>query len=408
MTDIGNDIIQAFPDYDFIDGKNMFRGVDVSRGGYVYGEPGIYEKVALLDSQSHHPSSIIAMNAFGEYTKNFKDLLDARVAIKHRDFETAKSMLGGKLAPYLDDPSVADELSNALKTCINSVYGLSSASFDNPFRDIRNKNNFVACRGAIFMKLLQDEVEERGYKVFSVRTDSLKIANSDESIIQFVMDFGKKYGYTFEHEATYDRVCLTTKADYIGKYDDKGIRNKGGRHANEWTATGAYFSRPYVFKTLFSHEELTFEDICETKEVKSQDGMWLDLNEDLPDVSNLEKELEKIRKRCYSDENVREEDTKKIEALMRDISEGHNYQFIGKVGLFCPIKSGCGGGGLFVKRDDKYSAVAGTIGYRWLEAEQVKLMSKEDSIDMRYFHDLANEAIETISQYGDFEWFVRD
>ena len=46
----------------------------------------------------------------------------------------------------------------ALKIAINSVYGLTSASFDNPLRDIRNKNNIVALRGALFMRTLQDEV----------------------------------------------------------------------------------------------------------------------------------------------------------------------------------------------------------------------------------------------------------
>ena len=38
---------------------------------------------------------------------------------------------------------------NALK--INSVYGLTSASFNNAFRDPRNKDNIVAKRGALFM-----------------------------------------------------------------------------------------------------------------------------------------------------------------------------------------------------------------------------------------------------------------
>lgn len=362
------DIIQAFPEYEYVDGKNMFRGIDVSRGGYVYGEPGIYNNVGLLDSASHHPSSIIAMNVFGDYTQRFKELLEARIAIKHRDFDTARSMLDGRLAPFLDDPTTADDLANALKTAINSVYGLTSASFPNPFKDPRNVNNIVACRGAIFMKLLQDEVEARGYKVPSVRTDSLKIVGIDDDIISFVIDFGRKYGYEFEHEATYEKMCLTTKADYVAKYDDKGIRNKGGKHAGEWTSTGAYFSRPYVFKTLFSKEEIEFKDICETKEVKSTDGMWLDMNEDLPEGE-------------------------------------HKLVFIGRVGLFCPIKKGSNGGELVVKRNDRYDAVSGTKGYRWLEAEEVKVLSKEGDIDMEYYHSMVNDAKDTINKFGDFEQF---
>lgn len=38
----------------------------------------------------------------------------------------------------------------------------------------------------------------------------------------------------------------------------------------------------------------------------------------------------------------------------------------------------------------------------------VKELNKEDDIDKNYYDNLANEAIETISKYGDFEWFVSD
>ena len=89
------DIINAFPGYEFVwsdDDKqwhNIYRNTDVGKGGYVYAEPGIYGNVALLDVQSMHPNSIIAMNYFGEYTNRYKDLLDARIAIKHNDFDSA-------------------------------------------------------------------------------------------------------------------------------------------------------------------------------------------------------------------------------------------------------------------------------------------------------------------------------
>ena len=67
------------------------------------------------------------------------------------DFEKAKTMLNGALAKYLSDETLASDLSQALKIAINSVYGLTSAGFDNPFRDIRNVDNIVAKRGALFM-----------------------------------------------------------------------------------------------------------------------------------------------------------------------------------------------------------------------------------------------------------------
>lgn len=76
-----------------------------------------------------------------------KEILDARIAIKHKDFDKARKMLGGALAKYLTDEDSAADLAQALKIAINSVYGLTSATFENPFRDVRNKDNIVAKRG---------------------------------------------------------------------------------------------------------------------------------------------------------------------------------------------------------------------------------------------------------------------
>lgn len=382
------DIINAFPGYEFVDGKNIYRGTDVGKGGYVYAEPGMYGNIALLDVASMHPHSAINLNAFGEYTQHFKDLVDARIAIKRKDFDKARKMFGGKLAPYLDDETTAKNLTQALKIAINSVYGLTSANFDNPFRDIRNKNNIIALRGALFMRTLQDEVQKRGFKVAHIKTDSIKIPDATPEIIEFVMDFGRQYGYEFEHEATYDRMCLVNDAVYIAKYDN-----------GEWTATGTQFQIPYVFKKLFSKEDILFDDLCETKSVTS--SLYLDMNENLPDVSSLEKELNKVLKNSPGDENL-------INNLKEEIAKGHNYRFIGKVGRFCPIKPGCGGGLLMREKDGKYYSATGAKGYRWLEAEIISSLGRTDDIDEGHFKEMADAAIDTIKKYGDYEWFVSD
>ena len=382
------DIINAFPGYEFVDGKNIYRGTDVGKGGYVYAEPGMYGNIALLDVASMHPHSAINLNAFGEYTQHFKDLVDARIAIKRKDFDKARKMFGGKLAPYLDDETTAKNLTQALKIAINSVYGLTSANFDNPFRDIRNKNNIIALRGALFMRTLQDEVQKRGFKVAHIKTDSIKIPDATPEIIEFVMDFGRQYGYEFEHEATYDRMCLVNDAVYIAKYDN-----------GEWTATGTQFQIPYVFKKLFSKENILFDDLCETKSVTS--SLYLDMNENLPDVSSLEKELNKVLKNSPGDENL-------INNLKEEIAKGHNHRFIGKVGRFCPIKPGCGGGLLMREKDGKYYSATGAKGYRWLEAEIVSSLGRTDDIDEGHFKEMADAAIDTIKKYGDYEWFVSD
>ena len=379
------DLSKEFPGYEYcatgidrsrynegakiVSGKSIYKGEDPGEGGRVYAEPGMYFNVALLDIASMHPSTAIILNIFGEYTVNFEQIKMIRVYIKHREYDKVREMFDGKLAKYLTSDQDADDLSYALKIAINSVYGLTSANFMNKLKDPRNVDNIVAKRGALFMINLQQEVQKRGYTVAHIKTDSIKIPNATQEIIDFVMDYGKQYGYDFEHEATYDRMCLVNEAVYIAKYDEHGIRTKGGKHAGEWTATGTQFQVPYVFKTLFSHEDIIFSDLCETKSISKGSGLYLDMNENL--------------------------------------AEGeHDYQFIGRVGSFCPIKPGCNGGELFRENEGKYYAAAGTKGYRWLEAEDVKKYNKEDDIDVSYYDELCKEAIETISKFGDFDSFV--
>lgn len=409
------DVINSFPGYEFVQFKdgtwhNMYRGTDLGFGGYVYSEPGMWGNVASLDASSMHPTSIELLNKLGKYTKTYADLRRARVYIKHRDYASAGELFDGKLKPYLTDDDKADELSKALKLPLNSFYGISFSRYENPARDSRDLNNIIALRGALFMRTLQDEITSRGFKVIHIKTDGIKVPDATPEIIKFIIDFGKKYGYEMEHEATYERMCLVNDAFYIAKYDEYGVRNKGGKNANEWTATGAQFQVPYVFKTLFTKEPVTFEDMCETKAV-SKGELYLDMNEGLPDVSVDEKEYNRTLSKLADinpDSPKYQEDLAYLERLSNKIAKGHNYIFVGRVGSFCPIKEGCGGGVLYRKQDGKYYAAAGTKGYRWLESETVKTLGKEDCIDEDYYRTLVTEAAQTIVAYGDLNWFTSD
>lgn len=382
----GSKEINSFPGYEFKDGKNMFRGVDLGRGGWVYGDPGIYLNVALLDIASMHPNSAVALMFFGKHTENFKQLLQARIYIKHKDYESAKKLFGGKLAEYLDDPKMAKKLSKALKIPINAVYGLTSARFENPFYDKRNVNNIVALRGALFMKTLFDEVTAKGFRIVHVKTDSIKIAEATPEIIQFCMEFAKKYGYTFEHEATYEKICLVNNAVYVAKaatpewcqqtYGYLPEENEPSylEENGYWTATGTQFQVPYVFKTLFSKQPVDFEDKCEVKSSK-EGALYLDFNEELPEGE-------------------------------------HNYRFVGKVGQFTPMKNGAGGAKLLAKREDKktgetkYVNAPGATEYRWMESEMVRISNKKNLVDENFYISLVDDAKAAVSKYGDFEWFT--
>jgi hypothetical protein len=347
------DLSEEFNGYSFDAGRSQYRGEDPGEGGYVYAEPGIYKNVALLDINSMHPTTIEILNLFGKYTSKFSELKEARMAIKRRNFKAARKMFNGRLTPYLENEDGADKLAYALKIVINIVYGLTSAKFPNPFRDNRNKDNIVAKRGALYMIDLKNDLIENKFKVIHIKTDSVKIPNVTKKAIDFVTKHGKRYGYDFEHEITYDKLCLVNDAVYIARKDGK------------WTAVGSQFQHPYIFKTLFSGEELTFDDFCESKNV-IQGTMYLD-----------------------------REEHEKSEDL--DYRSMHH---LGRTGRFVPVLKD--GGTLYRVKDDKYYAVTGTKGYKWIDAEIAKSIPNLE-IDMSYFEKLRADAIKTIEEFGSFQ-----
>jgi hypothetical protein len=310
-----------------------------------------------------HPVSIKILNLFGKYTDNYAALTEARVAIKRQDYERARTLLDGRLAPFLvgaENDRVdqhGSELAFALRIALNIVYGLTSAKFDNPFRDIRNVDNIVAKRGALFMIDLKNDLIKLGHSVVHIKTDSVKIPNATSQTIVDVKTLGSMYGYEFEHETTYDKFCLVNDAVYIARKGD------------EWTAVGSQFQHPYVFKTLFSGEEPTFDDLCEGRTVV-QGTMYLD-----------------------------KEEHKDDEALVY-----RNMRHLGRTGRFVPVVEG--GGTLYRVKEDKYYAVTGTKGYKWIDAEIAKAMP-DLQIDMSYFEKLKDDAIKTVEKFGSFEEFVR-
>ena len=437
------DLKKMFPPYRFdqIRRKSYYDDVEVGEGGRVYAEEGTYYNVVTFDVASMHPTSIIVENGFGPYTKNYEDLYKARIAIKHKDYDAARKMFDGRLAPYLGSSGDAKALSYALKIALNSVYGMTAASFQNRFKDPRNIDNWVAKRGALFMEKLRREVQARGGHVIHIKTDSIKLVAPTKELSDFVVDFGKQYGYTFEIESRYERICLVNHAVYIAlraKDDPEWLEEceKAKKRAEEtetpyheptrWTATGAQFAHPYVFKRLFSHEPMDFWDFCETKNVKT--SLYLDLNENLPDVSQAEKDKNKIKTRMRKLNKelmtdpalISPEDLEKIRAELDDlpkdiavldeeIAKGHSYLFVGKTGEFMPVIPGSGGGLLMRKEDDGgYGFATGAKGYRWMESEAMeKLEDWKKYIDIRYFRHLVDDARDTIGHYCDFDLFVQ-
>lgn len=364
------DLSEMFPGYKYEFGKSTYKGVEVGEGGLVNAVPGMYSDVALLDVASMHPASIRALRAFGPYTDRFGELVDARLAIKHGDWDKASKMLDGALAPYLGDKTQAKDLSYALKIAVNIVYGMTAAKFDNAFKDARNKDNIVAKRGALFMVDLKEYVESLGYTVVHTKTDSVKIPGATAEVIAKVFAFGKKYGYDFEHEYTYEKLGLVNDAVFAAKIGWAPDPSEIGK----WKFTGKQFQVPYVSKTLFTHEPITFNDKTVECHVK-KGGIFVDF-------------------------------TSVDDGMLEPYMNESKMHFVGKGGRFTPIIPGKGGGQLVRVDGEKSGAVQGTKGWYWLESEMVETLDKEEDIDISYFDLLVDEAVDKLREFGDVEWFL--
>ena len=390
------DLSKKFPGYKFnqmgfdksvytngpmITGKSLYMGEDPSEGGYVYENRGVYGYSKTYDVSGMHPSSVEAENGFGRYTKRYAAIVHSRVAIKHGDLDKAKDILkvfGDGFDPYLSDPSQAKSLAKALKIVVNSVYGETASHYENPFRDPRNVDNWVAKRGALFMITLKRKVQEMGYNVIHCKTDSIKIENPDDKIEAFVMDFGKQYGYTFEIEDTWQRIALINRAVIIGQTD-----------SGEWKAVGKQFAVPYVMKTLFTHEEITKDDfIIASPQVKSALYMGEYPVRKSQEVPNKAKPG--TMRTVYS------ESAEEFKTRMANFDPDKECQFVGRI---CRIYASRTGSDLIRYDRDKNSKgyATGTKGFKWRLASDFKGVV---DVDMDYYDGLVRDAIEAINKVG--------
>ena len=157
-----------------------------------------------------------------------------------------------------------------------------------------------------------------------------------------------------------------------------------------------------------SQIEVAEKRLAETQH--QRDNLFLEiktsaLDEVKNEISKLEKELKK------ADEPFRSKIIEEMDILRDKIAQGHNYRYIGRIGLFTPVISGAGGGILVREGKDKdgnvkYDSASGAKGYRWLESETVKELKLEKKVDRSFYDAQVNAAVETISQFGDFEWFA--
>ena len=428
------DLAREFPGYTFDPNrkpKSDYKGKDPSEGGYVSSKPGVYgvsakdvlnghvldtetgrsKLIVYIDVASLHPHSLIAINYFGKYTRKFKALVECRIYIKHGDLEKAAHAfddidpsLSEKLSKYLNDPSMIGGLAHAMKIIINIVYGMTSAPYDNKFRDPRNVDNIVAKRGALFMMMLEEEMTERGCNIIHVKTDSMKITNYLQEDIDYAMKRANEFGYTFEIECIYDRLALVNKAVLIGHHE--GEEEFGSK---AWEAVGSQFAEPFVYKKLFSHEEIQEADFMNLKAVKT--SIYLgkrfigknanvyasNTGEDLLSAREVniaqsiqvraQKPIDKyLPKRDYEGLSIVEQEANRVAKISKELDL--------KPELVQNIIDNN-----FPKTTvTKYNYVTGTKGYKWGLASEYK---GKDDVDMYYYKRLVDEAVDSIYDVGD-------
>lgn len=335
---------ETFPGYEYKFGKSTYRGVEPGEGGYVYAKPGVYKDVGLMDVESMHPNSLINMNYFGPYTARYKSLLDVRLSLKHNEIDILNTVFDGKLKQFVSDPNMFKPINTALKIVINSVYGMTSAKFDNKFKHKDNVDNVVAKRGALFMIDLRFYMEEKDYEVIHIKTDSIKIANFDDRAKKLIDDFGNlpKYNYKFEHEDTYSRMALINNAVYIAQSARDG----------HWSRIGTEFRHEYSFKKIWSKEDIIPEDFYIVKQ-----------------------------------------------------SIGHIYlgdRFIGKVGSI--YASLTGDEAKYTKDGESFNYLSETKGFLFRPTDEFKLTD----VDMSFYDARALAGLKKIAKVGDVNQMVDD
>lgn len=430
-------LAQEFPGYDFNKYRkpqSLYKGKEPSEGGYVSSKPGVYgvapsckdiidgttgrkKDIIYIDVDSMHPHSLIACNYFGPYTPKFAALVTCRMHIKNGRYEEAAHAfddidptLSDKLQPYLTNPDTAKGLGHAMKIVINIIYGMTSAKYDNKFRDPRNVDNIVAKRGALFMMELEIQLTERGVDVIHVKTDSMKLTNYTDEDVQFAMDFAHQYGYNFSVECVFDRLALVNKAVLIGHIPDEE------KH-NGWEAVGSQYAEPFVFKKLFSNEIIEEHDFAILKSVKSsiylgdryigknaevyasKTGVDCMASREVNIAAQIQSRMLKPIEKLLPKRDYAEKVGKEWIPLPKDIVQQNIFNKISSE-LDYPIKEvkAIVNAGYPDTIIEKFNSVTGTKGHKWRLWSEYQGV---EDVDFTYYTDLVRDAINDIYSVGD-------
>lgn len=184
--------------------------------GGLHGVPSTKERrftnVKLLDVASLYPNIIMKLLALGQATSTYKQIVDRRLAVKHKD----------------------QQLQLALKLVINSCYGLLNNQYSVLYNPKASKS--VCIYGQIILYDLCQRLAGIGCKLININTDGVAFTANDEEYKRVWHQWEQDYGFVLE-EDTFDLFIQKDVNNYIGVKDGT-IKCKGGDlcryHEDAW------------------------------------------------------------------------------------------------------------------------------------------------------------------------------
>jgi hypothetical protein len=159
------------------------------------------ENVKLLDVASMYPNIILNLNALGHATEKYKEILQKRLEIKHKD----------------------KTLSDALKLILNSVYG----NLNNQYSTLYNPKAAlsVCAYGQIALYDLCKKISPF-CTIVNINTDGVAFIPHDEIYLDVAKEWEKEFNLQLEEDA-FDLFHQKDVNNYIGVIGEK-MKCKGG------------------------------------------------------------------------------------------------------------------------------------------------------------------------------------
>lgn len=178
--------------------------IEFSFGG-LHGVPSSKEKrfedVKLLDVASLYPNIIMKLNALGQATETYKQIVERRLSVKHKN----------------------KQLSDALKLVINSCYGLLNNEYSTLYNPKAAKS--VCIYGQICLYDLCKRLAPT-CRLVNINTDGVAFTTDSNYYKTVWHEWEEDYGFTLE-EDSFDLFIQKDVNNYIGVKDGK-IKVKGG------------------------------------------------------------------------------------------------------------------------------------------------------------------------------------